>query len=91
MPERSLSIANALAMTEERMASLPHDTVVWNMFASVRNQLCFMRDVIEAGRIPTLAEKNSLNLGVIAIREFETTDPGDCDAICEAVLLFKNL
>ncbi|MFN7973520.1 MAG: immunity protein Tsi6 family protein [Acidobacteriota bacterium] len=80
----------ALAMTGERTARIPAGTVE-AMLASIGNQLRFMRDTVAAGRAPTVAEKNSLTLGVIAVRELEATDPEYCDAITEAAFLFKKL
>lgn len=83
-------IDTALTMTEERLASLP-DGPLQGMFGSIRNQLVFMRDTVAAGGSASIAEKNSLTLGVIAVREFETSDLPYCDAICEAVYQFKKL
>ena len=61
------------------------------MLGSIQNQLRFMQAAVAAGRTPTIAEKNSLSAGVIAVREFETNDPEYCDALCAAVFAFKKL
>lgn len=83
-------VETALAMTEERLARAPAGNMQ-NMFGSIRNQLEFMRHTVVAGAVPTIAEKNSLSLGVIAVREFEASDVVYCDAICDAVFAFKKL
>jgi Tsi6 len=83
-------VETALAMTAERLARAPAGSMQ-NMFGSIRNQLEFMRHTVVAGGVPTIAEKNSLSLGVIAVREFEASDVVYCDAICDAVFAFKKL
>lgn len=83
-------VERALVMTEERLERVPAGTV-HDMFSSIRNQLEFMDRTVAAGSVPTVAEKNSLSLGVIAVREFEATDMAYCDAICDAVYAFKKL
>lgn len=83
-------IETALTMTEERLASTPPGSVQ-AMFGSIRNQLVFMRDTVAAGHPATVEQRNSLTLGVIAVREFETSDVTYCDAICDAVYQFKKL
>jgi hypothetical protein len=88
--EVSAAIDEAMRMTGERLAGIPASTVR-DMLASIRNQLRFMRETIDAGRLPTIEEKNRLTLGVIAVRELETTDPEYCDAITRAAFAFKQL
>ncbi len=83
-------VDNALAMTDERLGPMPAG-VARNMLSSIRNQLEFMRRTIAAGAATTVAERNSLTLGVIAVREFETADVAYCDAICDAVAAFGAL
>lgn len=83
-------VDNALAMTDERLGPMPAG-VARNMLSSIRNQLEFMRRTIAAGAATTVAERNSLTLGVIAVREFETADLAYCDAICDAVAAFGAL
>ncbi|MEZ5408416.1 MAG: immunity protein Tsi6 family protein [Acidimicrobiales bacterium] len=80
----------ALAMTEERLGRLPAGAL-HDMHSSIRLQLEFMHRTAAAGGVPTVAEKNSLSLGVIAVREFESTDVTYCDAICDAVYAFEKL
>ncbi len=83
-------VETALAMTEERLKGMPAGNV-HNMFASIRNQLEYMRHTIAAGAVPTVEDKNRLTLGVIAVREFEADDLVYCDAICDAVFQFRKL
>lgn len=83
-------VGTALTMTEERLATAQAGPAR-AVFGSIRNQLVFMRDLVADGRSPTTSERNSLSLGVIAVREFETDDLAYCDAICDAVLQFKRL
>jgi len=83
-------VEQALAMTEERLGRLPAGSV-HDMFSSIRNQLEFMHRTADAGSVPSVAERNSLSLGVIAVREFEITDAAYCDAICDAVYAFEKL
>lgn len=83
-------IDHALQMTEDRLARTPAGTSVHAMFGSIRAQLRFMRDTAAAGLTPTPETKNRLTLGVIAIREFETTDPEYADALTAAVHRFRS-
>ena len=88
--EVSARVDVALEMTEARLARLPAGSV-HDMLTSIRNQLRFMRETIDAGRSPTAEEKNRLTLGVIAVRELETNDPDYADAITLVVFDFKQL
>jgi hypothetical protein len=83
-------VDQAMTMTEQRLADAPAGSV-HNMYSSIRNQLRFMRETVDGGGSPTIDEKNRLTLGVIAVREFETSDPDYCDAITLAVFNFKKL
>jgi hypothetical protein len=82
-------VDKALAMTEERMVDGAGS--VSAMFSSIKNQLRFMRETIDAGRSPTTEEKNRLTLDVIAVREFENSDLAYCDALCDATYEFRKL
>lgn len=84
-------VEKALAMTAARLAHVPEGNGVHAMLASLQNQLVFMRDVIAEGRSPTTAEKNGLSLHVIAVREYEQSDPPYCDALSRAAYAFKGL
>ncbi len=79
----------ALAMTEDRSRGIPVDTSVHAMFASLRRQLDAMRAEVAAGEVMTVEQRNSLTLGVIAVREFEADDPEYCDVLCDAVFRFR--
>lgn len=90
-PPAEAVVENALQMTEDRLGRVPEGNGVHAMLASVRTQLVFMRDTIARGRPPTTAEKNSLTLHVIAVREYEADDPIYCDALSGAAYAFKNV
>jgi hypothetical protein len=82
-------VDRALEMTEERLANAPAGSE-HSMFSSIRNQLRFMRDTIAAGKSASIEDKNRLTLHVIAVREFDDTDPEYSDALTNAAYLFKQ-
>lgn len=82
-------IDRALQMTEERLADAPAGSM-HGMYSSIRNQLRFMKDTIAAGTLASIEDKNRLTLHVIAVREFDTSDPDYCGALCNAAYLFKQ-
>jgi hypothetical protein len=89
-PDVAALVANALQLTEERLKGAPPGGPLQAMLSSIRNQLVFMRDTVAAGRSPTIQEKNSLNLHVIAVREFDD-EPEYRGALTGAAYYFKKL
>src|SRR6185369_3667949 len=82
-------VDRALQMTEDRLAKAPAGST-HSMYSSIRNQLRFMKETIAAGKSASIEDKNRLTLHVIAVREFEDSDPDYCDALTNAAYLFKN-
>lgn len=89
-PDVAALVATALQLTEERLKGAPAGGPMQAMLSSIRNQLVFMRDTVAAGRSPTIQEKNSLNLHVIAVREFDD-EPDYRSALTNATYYFKKL
>ena len=59
------------AKRTDEMAKIPDYTVP----RSVRAQLDFMLKCVKDGRAPTREEKDRVQIGPIAVREFEESDP----------------
>lgn len=83
-------VDTATQMTDARLATAPPGPM-HNMFSSIRNQLRYMRETIDAGRKPAIEDLNRLTLHVIAVREFETSDEAYCSALTKAAYHFKQL
>ncbi|MFO0563229.1 MAG: immunity protein Tsi6 family protein [Polyangiales bacterium] len=86
----ALLIEQCLSETEARIQRLG-DATVSSMFHSIRAQLLFMREVVADQQTPSIEDANRLTLGVIAVREFEDTDPAYCDLLCDAAFRFRAL
>ncbi len=88
--ELAAVIERAAAMTAARLDAVA-DGPVRAMFASIAAQLEHMGSTIAAGGTPTIADRNRITLGVIAVREFEADDPDYCDALCDAAFRYRHL
>ena len=68
-----------IRMTDERLLRSPD----WNVYRSIRAQLAFVQEHLIA-RTPIAEEdRRRLILGVLAAREFETSDPEYADVLFE--------
>lgn len=80
-------VDKGLAMVEKRLkesgGARIHD--------SIKAQLTYMKQTIEAGEKPAPDKVRSLTLGVYAAREFETSDPELADVLFKVEYLFKRL
>lgn len=63
----------------------------WNVLESVRAQLVHIDGDVRAGRVPTPAVLERINIGVIAVREFETTDPELAELLTRISYRYKRL
>lgn len=75
-------VQQALAMTDQRLAGLPPGPVQ-AMLGSIRAQLTYLAQ-------GAATEAPHLTLGVIAVREFEESDPAYCDVLCEVAYRAKR-
>ena len=80
-------VERGLAIVEQRLAAVPDAPNL----ASIHAQLLFIRDALDAGRTPSETEKDRIILGVIAAREYDTSDPDFADALFNVDYLFKRL
>ena len=80
-------IATGLAMVEQRLSRSNGARI----YDSIKAQLTYMRQTVEADARPTGDKLDSLTLGVYAAREFETSDPELADVLFKVEYLFKRL
>ena len=80
-------IAKGLAMVEDRLQKSNGARI----FDSIKAQLTYMKQVVDAGEKPTDAKLDSLTMAVYAAREFETSDPEFADVLFDTEYLFKRL
>lgn len=77
----------ALEMVNARLARAPG----LQSLQMIRVQLQAMQDDVNHGRTPTAEAKRRINIGVLAVREFEATDPDFADVLTKASYLYKKL
>lgn len=80
-------VDKGLAMVDKRLA----DSNGARIYDSIKAQLTYMKQTIDAGAKPAPDKVASLTLGVYAAREFETSDPDFADVLFKVEYLFKRL
>jgi len=80
-------VAKGLEMVEQRLQSSGGARI----FDSIKAQLTYMKQTIDAHAKPTDEKLDSLTLGVYAAREFETSDPDFAAVLFDVEYLFKRL
>ena len=58
-------------MTAERIASFPK----FVPFKHVQDQIAYIEGFAQARKIPTEAEKQKIDIGIMAVKEFDSEDP----------------
>ncbi|MFH4354043.1 MAG: immunity protein Tsi6 family protein [Neisseriaceae bacterium] len=81
-------VDRALRLAEKRYAEIsaiegPDDRELSPMYASIRNQLIYLRRVI-TGEEKDIYRIDTFTMGVYAVREFDTNDPLFADRISNA-------
>lgn len=80
-------IAKGLEMVEQRLRQSNGAQI----YDSIKAQLTYMKQTIEAHGKPSDEKLDSLTLGIYAAREFETSDPAFADVLFDVEYLFKRL
>lgn len=80
-------IDKGLAMVEQRLQQSGGARI----YDSIKAQLTYMKQTVQAGAKPTDEKLDSLTMGVYAAREFETSDPEFADVLFNVEYLFKRL
>jgi len=80
-------VDQGLVMVEKRLK----ESNGARIYDSIKAQLTYMKQTIEAGEKPTDDKLDRLTLGVYAAREFETSDPDFADVLFKVEYLFKRL
>jgi hypothetical protein len=80
-------IAQGLEMVEQRLQQSNGARI----YDSIKAQLTYMKQTVEAHAKPTDEKLDSLTLGIYAAREFETSDPEFADVLFNVEYLFKRL
>ena len=76
----------AKQMTAERLAESPD----YALYLEVERQLMSINTGIESGIAPTEEQMEEISIGLIAIREFEATDPDYADVLSKVSYLYKH-
>jgi hypothetical protein len=80
-------VDRGLQMVEKRLK----DSSGARIYDSIKAQLTYMKQTIEAHEKPSDDKLDRLTLGVYAAREFETSDPDFADVLFKVEYLFKRL
>ncbi|HEX2687541.1 MAG TPA: immunity protein Tsi6 family protein [Kofleriaceae bacterium] len=80
-------IAQGLEMVEQRLQQSNGARI----YDSIKAQLTYMKQTVEARAKPTDDKLDSLTLGIYAAREFEASDPEFADVLFNVEYLFKRL
>lgn len=79
-------IEKGLVMVEKRLIGSGGAGI----YDSIKAQLTYCKQVVDAGAKPDPAKVDKLLLGVYAAREFETSDPEFADVLFNVEYLFKR-
>ncbi|AEJ20550.1 immunity protein Tsi6 family protein [Gracilinema caldarium] len=85
--ELSGLLDSASKMVNDRLAHAPG----WQVLQVIQTQLQAMQDDVNHERVPTAEAKKRINIGVLAVREFEANDPEFADILIKAAYLYKKL
>lgn len=80
-------VDKGLEMVEKRL----RESNGARIYDSIKAQLTYMKQTIEANEKPAQDKVARLTLGVYAAREFETSDPDFADVLFKVEYLFKRL
>lgn len=84
---KKIELANeVLMLTKERLAIAPD----FHTLKSVKTQLDYIFDAFQKNNPPTDAEKDRITLGILAVREFEDTDPEYAEILTKVSYLYKH-
>lgn len=63
---------------------------LWELPKRIRAQIDFLANAVKGGRVPTAEEKSQIELGPIAVRNFEEGDPHYADLLKELDYAFSR-
>ena len=75
------------AMTDERLAQFPK----YGVCLHAKDQIIFMRKIIQSGRLPNSEEKGHIDIGMMAVKVVEADEPEYADALIFLDARFKEL
>jgi hypothetical protein len=81
------TLARAKAMTEDRLRKFP----AYGVFVHASEQLALMQRVLTAARAPTQAERDALDIGLMAAKELEAQDPEYAEVLMLLEYEFKRM
>ena len=82
--------AEMLQKTLPEVQKLASELPTWPVIHSALKQLEFMKTVTEEPRDPTDEEKERINVGVLAMRNFEESHPALADRLQELDYAFRR-
>lgn len=77
----------AKTMAEDKLLHFPSSGVYLHALA----QINFIGKILTEGRTPTQQERDFIDIGLMAIKELDDTEPEFSDALCELSYQFKKL
>jgi hypothetical protein len=80
-------LVTAHAMTESRVAELPN----YGVYVHAREQIAFMKSILDKNLIPTDQEKSQIDIGFMATRELEVDEPEYAAALIYLAARFSEL
>lgn len=54
----------------------------YEVYRNIRNQLIYISDKLKNENVPTQEEKDSIDIGLIAVRELENIDNNEVKTLC---------
>lgn len=85
--ELKSTLTQAQAMTEDRLRKFP----AYGVFLHASEQLALIQQVLNEARAPTQAERDALDIGLMAAKELEAQDPEYADVLMLLDYEFKRM
>jgi hypothetical protein len=89
-PETKKDFRDLLDRTIAQVKSYEQSFPEFETIVSVRRQLEFMNTCSTGGHVPTKEELQSINVGLLAVREFSGSDPKLADRLMDLDYSFKR-
>jgi len=79
-------VYKALSVTDAKLSKSPN----YGVYIHAKEQLSIIKLFIEREQVPTQSDKDKINIGLMAVKELESTDPDYCYLLCEVDYSFRK-
>jgi hypothetical protein len=80
-------VSNALNITDDKLSKYPK----YGVYIHAKEQLSIIKLFIDQGKTPTHSDKEKITIGLMAVKELESSDPEYCYILCEVDYCFRKL